>query len=48
MYFDVFFDLFDRDKDELLKESDILAGIIAVSPSTPHNVDGSPSGQVLM
>eukprot|EP00397_Hematodinium_sp_SG-2012_P011479 GEMP01011619.1.p1 GENE.GEMP01011619.1~~GEMP01011619.1.p1 ORF type:complete len:659 (+),score=95.45 GEMP01011619.1:50-2026(+) len=44
-YHDVFFDLFDRNRDSLIDESDFLGGILAVSPKTPHKIDGA-SGQL--
>merc|ERR1719387_3333298 len=46
-YHAVFFDLFDRNQDGLLNESDFLSGILAVSPLTPHKLE-APSGQLRM
>lgn len=46
-YHTVFFDLFDRNQDGYLNESDFLGGILAVSPLTPHKLD-APSGQLRM
>lgn len=46
-YHQVFFDLFDRNQDGYLSESDFLGGILAVSPLTPHKLD-APSGQLRM
>lgn len=45
VYIPVFFELFDRNQDGLLSETDFLAGAMAVSPLTPHRLD-SPSGQM--
>merc|ERR1719281_734863 len=47
MYHSVFFDLFDRNQDGFLNESDFLGGFLAVSPLTPHKLE-SPSGQLRM
>jgi len=48
-YFDVFFDLFDRNQDDFISESDFLAGLLAVSPSTPHKISpDSAAGQLRM
>eukprot|EP00448_Togula_jolla_P024893 CAMPEP_0170573732 /NCGR_PEP_ID=MMETSP0224-20130122/2919_1 /TAXON_ID=285029 /ORGANISM="Togula jolla, Strain CCCM 725" /LENGTH=691 /DNA_ID=CAMNT_0010896333 /DNA_START=12 /DNA_END=2088 /DNA_ORIENTATION=- len=46
-YHHVFFELFDRDQDGYLSESDFLGGMLAVSPLTPHKLD-APSGQLRM
>jgi diadenosine tetraphosphatase ApaH/serine/threonine PP2A family protein phosphatase/Ca2+-binding EF-hand superfamily protein len=46
-YHSVFFDLFDRNQDGFLNESDFLGGILAVSPHTPHKLE-APSGQLRM
>lgn len=46
-YHTVFFDLFDRNEDGFLSESDFLGGMLAVSPLTPHKLE-SPSGQLRM
>jgi len=43
----VFFELFDRNEDGYLSESDFLGGMLAVSPLTPHKLE-SPSGQLRM
>lgn len=42
-----FFELFDRNEDGFLSESDFLGGMLAVSPLTPHKLE-SPSGQLRM
>ncbi|CAD7940818.1 unnamed protein product [Amoebophrya sp. A120] len=48
-YFDTFFELFDRNQDDFVNESDFLAGMLAVSPGTPHKVGPeSPAGQLRM
>eukprot|EP00931_Biecheleriopsis_adriatica_P055384 TRINITY_DN32731_c0_g1_i1.p1 TRINITY_DN32731_c0_g1~~TRINITY_DN32731_c0_g1_i1.p1 ORF type:complete len:679 (+),score=132.65 TRINITY_DN32731_c0_g1_i1:162-2198(+) len=46
-YHSVFFELFDRNQDGFLSESDFLGGMLAVSPITPHKLE-SPSGQLRM
>jgi len=46
-YHGVFFELFDRNQDGFLNESDFLGGILAVSPLTPHKLE-APSGQLRM
>lgn len=46
-YHAVFFELFDRNQDGFLNESDFLGGILAVSPTTPHKLE-APSGQLRM
>lgn len=46
-YPSAFFELFDRNEDGYLSESDFLGGMLAVSPLTPHKLD-SPSGQLRM
>lgn len=43
----VFFQLFDRNQDEYLSETDFVSGILAVSPLTPHKLDSAP-GQLRM
>ncbi|KAF4674808.1 hypothetical protein FOL47_008686 [Perkinsus chesapeaki] len=40
-------DVFDRDQDGQLTETDLLAGLIAVDPFTPHDIE-SPSGMLRM
>ncbi|KAF4720116.1 hypothetical protein FOZ63_030026 [Perkinsus olseni] len=40
-------DVFDRDQDGLLSETDLLAGLIAVDPFTPHDIE-APSGMLRM
>ncbi|EER17129.1 hypothetical protein Pmar_PMAR009564 [Perkinsus marinus ATCC 50983] len=40
-------EVFDRDQDGLLSETDLLAGLIAVDPFTPHDLE-SPSGMLRM
>lgn len=46
-YHEVFFDLFDRNQDGFLNETDFLGGILAVSPATPHKLE-APAGQLRM
>lgn len=46
-YHPVFFELFDRNQDGYLSESDFLGGVLAVSPLTPHKLE-APSGQLRM
>lgn len=46
-YHTVFFDLFDRNQDGFLNDSDFLGGILSVSPLTPHKLE-APSGQLRM
>jgi len=46
-YHSVFFELFDRNQDGFLSESDFLGGMLAVSPLTPHKLE-NPSGQLRM
>eukprot|EP00928_Gymnodinium_smaydae_P019755 TRINITY_DN175_c0_g1_i18.p1 TRINITY_DN175_c0_g1~~TRINITY_DN175_c0_g1_i18.p1 ORF type:complete len:696 (-),score=146.78 TRINITY_DN175_c0_g1_i18:500-2587(-) len=46
-YHPVFFELFDRNQDGYLSESDFLGGILAVSPLTPHKLE-APAGQLRM
>lgn len=40
-YVPVFFDLFDRNQDGFLNESDFLGGMLAVSPHAPHQLDSA-------
>lgn len=45
IYLDTFFELFDRNQDGLLNESDFVGGMLAVSPLAPHKID-TPCGQL--
>ncbi|CAK0830221.1 unnamed protein product [Prorocentrum cordatum] len=47
MHIGAFFELFDRNQDGFLNETDFLGGILAVSPSTPHKPE-NPAGQLRM